>query len=149
VKAEVKQRLKDAWRRLRGGELTPTRAALSVAIGIAIGVTPLWGLHWVLVLAICLPLRLDAGVAYLAANVSLPFIAPFITTTEIAVGTRIVEGSWPRISPEMVHTIELRSVLGALIVGTGLVAVTGAVVLGGLTYLVTALVRRRRAHASG
>lgn len=146
MKAEAKQRIKDAWRRLRGGELTPTRAALSVAVGIAIGVMPLWGLHWLLVLAICLPLRLDAGVAYLAANVSLPFIAPFITTSEIAIGTRVLEGSWPQITPQMVHTIELRSVLGALVVGTGVVAVTGALVLGALTYAVTALVRRRRAR---
>jgi uncharacterized protein (DUF2062 family) len=146
VKAEAKQRIKDAWRRLRGGELTPTRAALSVAVGIAIGVTPLWGLHWILVLAICLPLRLDAGVAYLAANVSLPFIAPFITTSEIAIGTRLVEGAWPQITPQMVHTIELRSVLGALVVGTGVVAVTGALTLGALTYGITALVRWRRAR---
>jgi uncharacterized protein (DUF2062 family) len=146
VKAEAKQRIKEAWQRLRGGELTPMRAALSVGIGIAIGVMPLWGLHWLLVLAICLPLRLDAGVAYLAANVSLPFIAPFITTSEIAIGARLLEGSWPRITPEMVHTIELRTVLGSLILGTFVVALAGALSLGALTYGVTALVRRRRAR---
>lgn len=146
MKVEAKQRIKHAWRRLRGGELTPWRAALSVAVGIAIGVMPLWGLHWLLVLAICLPLRLDAGVAYLAANVSLPFIAPFITTAEIAIGVRLLEGSWTRITPQTVHSIELRSVLGALIVGTGVVAATGALVLGSLTYAVTTLVRRRRAR---
>jgi uncharacterized protein (DUF2062 family) len=146
VKVEAKQRIKDAWRRLRGGELTPMRAALSVAIGIAIGVMPLWGLHWLLVLAICLPLRLDAGVAYLAANVSLPFIAPFITTSEIAIGARLLEGSWPQITPQMVHTIELRTVLGSLILGTFVVALAGALSLGALTYGVTVLVRRRRAR---
>ena len=90
MKAETRQRLRDAWRRLRGGELTPGRAAASVAIGIAVGVTPLWGVHWALVLAICLPLRLDAGVAYLASNVSLPFFAPFITFAEIAVDARVL-----------------------------------------------------------
>jgi len=146
VKAEAKQRIKDAWRRLRGGELTPARAALSVAVGIAIGVTPLWGLHWALVLGICLPLRLDAGVAYLASNVSLPFFAPFITTAEIAVGARIIAGSWPQITPETVKTIAFREVISELIVGTGVVAVTGASLLGGMTYGITALVRRRRAR---
>jgi uncharacterized protein (DUF2062 family) len=146
VKKEAKERIRDAWRRLRGGELTPWRAALSVAVGIAIGVTPLWGLHWILVLGICLPLRLDAGVAYLAANVSLPFIAPFITTAEIAIGARLLEGTWPQISPEMVHTIDLSTVLGALVIGTGVVATIGAITLGGITYAVTALVRRRRAR---
>ena len=68
----LRARLAAAWRRLRGGELTATRAALSVAVGLAIGVTPLWGLHLILVLAVCLPLKLDAPVAYLAANISIP-----------------------------------------------------------------------------
>lgn len=146
MKKEAKEKLRDAWRRLRGGELTPWRAALSVAVGVAIGVTPLWGLHWILVLGICLPLRLDAGVAYLAANVSLPFIAPFITTAEIAIGVRLLEGSWTQITPQTVHSIDLRSVLGALILGTGVVATAAAIVLGGLTYALTTLVRRRRAR---
>lgn len=144
MKAEAKQRLKDAWQRLRGGQLTPVRAALSVAVGVAIGVTPVWGLHWALVLGICLPLRLDAGVAYLAANVSLPFFAPFITTAEIAVGARIVVGSWPEITPETVKTIEFRTVLRELVVGTAVVATVGAAALGGLTYAITALLRRAR-----
>ena len=144
MKKEAKERIRDAWRRLRGGELTPARAGLSVAVGIAIGVMPLWGLHWLLVLAICLPLRLDAGVAYLAANVSLPFIAPFITTTEIAVGARLLEGYWPQITPQALETIDMRTVLGSLVLGTAIVAVTGAAVLGSLTYGITALVRRRR-----
>jgi uncharacterized protein (DUF2062 family) len=146
VKKEAKERIRDAWRRLRGGELTPWRAALSVAVGIAIGVTPLWGLHWILVLAICLPLRLDAGVAYLAANVSLPFIAPFITTAEIAIGARVLEGTWPQITPQMLPTIDLSTVLGALVIGTGVVATIGAITLGSVTYAVTTLVRRRRAR---
>jgi len=143
-KEEAKQKIRDAWRRLRGGELTPARAGLSVAVGIAIGVMPLWGLHWLLVLGICLPLRLDAGVAYLASNISLPFIAPFITSTEIAVGARLLEGSWPQITPQALEKTDLKTVLGALVVGTGVVAVTGAALLGGLTYGITALVRRRR-----
>jgi uncharacterized protein (DUF2062 family) len=145
VKAEAKQRIRDAWRRLRGGDLTPARAAFSVAVGIAIGVTPLWGLHWLLVLGVCLPLRLDAGVAYLASNVSLPFIAPFITSTEIAVGARVLTGTWPEITPRMLERIELRTMLGELVIGTVVVAVTGALLLGGATYVITRIVRRTRA----
>lgn len=146
MKVEAKQRLKDAWRRLRGGELTPARAGLSVAVGIAIGVMPLWGLHWLLVLAICLPLRLDAGVAYLAANISNPFFAPFITSSEIAIGVRLLEGSWPQITPQALRETDPKTVLGALVVGTCVVAVTGATVIGALAYGITALVRSIRSR---
>lgn len=144
MKPTKRERVRQAWRRLRGGELTPARAAASVAVGIAIGVMPLWGVHWLLVLAVCLPLRLDAGVAYLAANVSLPFIAPFITFAEIAVGARLLEGTWPTMSPEDVKSIDPKTVLGALALGSVIVAAAGAAVGGAAAYALTALVRRRR-----
>ena len=50
------------------------RAAASVAIGLADrSATLLYGLHFWIVVAICVPLKLDAALAYLAANISLPF----------------------------------------------------------------------------
>lgn len=136
--------LRAAWRRLRGGELTPGRAAASVAVGLAIGVTPLWGVHWAIVLAVCLPLRLDAGVAYLASNVSLPFIAPFITFAEIEVGSRILRGAWMTLTREEAVKLDPRTIIGELVVGTLVVAVVASATGAALAYGVTSLVRRRR-----
>lgn len=147
MKPEARRRLREAWQRLRGGELTPRRAAASVAVGIAVGVTPLWGVHWAIVLAVCLPLRLDASVAYLASNVSLPFFAPFITFAEIAVGARVLHGRWPALRPETTAAVSLRSVVAELACGIPIVALGGAIAGGALAYGLTALVRRRRAAA--
>jgi len=61
-----------------------------VAVGLIIGMTPVFGLHWLIVIGVCVPLRLDAGVAYLAANISLPFIAPFITFAELETGAFVL-----------------------------------------------------------
>jgi uncharacterized protein (DUF2062 family) len=140
--AKARERARDAWRRLRGGELTPRRAAASVALGLAIGVTPLWGLHWLIVLAICLPLRLDAGVAFLASNVSLPFIAPFITFAELEVGARVVKGAWLAMRPEDVRALRLSSMMIEMITGTALVALASAALGGATTYAIVALRRR-------
>jgi uncharacterized protein (DUF2062 family) len=82
----LEAKLASAWRRLRGGELTPLRAALSVAAGLAIGVTPAYGAHILLVLAVCVPLGLDVPVSYLAANVSIPPLAPFLWLIEVQLG---------------------------------------------------------------
>ncbi len=127
-------RVRAAWERLRGGELTPWRAASSVALGLAIGVTPLWGVHFLLVFAACVPLRLDARVSYLASNISLPFLAPFITMSEIQLGALTRAG----------HTlpVERASLLahGAgpyvldLAVGTAILALLAAIVGGALTW---------------
>ena len=97
---ERKELARQAWRRLRGGELTPWRAALSVGVGLVIGMTPAFGLHWLIVIAVCVPLRLDTGVAYLAANISMPFIAPFITFAEVETGALLLHGRFMAIEPE-------------------------------------------------
>jgi uncharacterized protein (DUF2062 family) len=140
----TKEKLRDAWRRLRGGDLTPGRAAASVAIGLAIGVTPLWGVHWLLVLAICVPLRLDGGVAFLASNVSLPFIAPFITFAELEVGSLLVRGHWLGMTAAEARSIVLTTVLAEVGVGTLVMMVGSAIVGGALAYAMVAWRRRAR-----
>jgi uncharacterized protein (DUF2062 family)/2-polyprenyl-3-methyl-5-hydroxy-6-metoxy-1,4-benzoquinol methylase len=88
----VKAFLLGLWQRLRGTPGSPVRAAAAVALGLFIGCQPLYGLHIVLVLAVCLPLRLDAVLAYLAANISNPFVAPFLIFCEVEAGAYLTTG---------------------------------------------------------
>lgn len=120
---------------MRGGSLSPVRAALSVAIGLAIGVTPLYGFHLLIVLAICLPLRLDAAVSYIAANISLPFIAPFIVFAEIEMGARLLTGEWLALSLDEIGRHGAARFGRELLWGTFALAPLLAVVGGGLTYV--------------
>lgn len=136
--------MRDAWKRLRGGELTPRRAAASVAIGLLIGATPLYGLHLVLVVGVCLPLRLDAPVAYLAANVSNPFIAPFINFAEIETGSFLRTGHAADISVEALRANGIGPYLRDVVLGTLAFAPGLAAVGGALTWAGVALVRRLR-----
>ena len=77
---------------MRGGKFEPWRAAFSVGVGLFIGVQPLYGLHLLLCIAVCVPLRLDALVAYAAANISNPLFAPLIVIAELQIGSMIVDG---------------------------------------------------------
>jgi uncharacterized protein (DUF2062 family)/16S rRNA G1207 methylase RsmC len=109
---------------LRGGELSAGRAAVSVAIGLFIGSLPIYGLHLPLCLALCLPLRLDVLVAYVAANISNPLIAPFLISAEIQLGSLLLRG-------ELVpFDVERAKELG--IAGFAAQAAVGSVVLGGV-----------------
>ena len=117
--------------RLRGGRFEPLRAGFSVGVGLFIGAQPLYGLHLPLCLAICVPLRLDALLAYAAANISNPLLAPLIVLSEIQLGSLVVYG---RVLP--IHMSQLKgSNIGHLAVQLGLGAVLLGVVLsiaGGL-----------------
>jgi uncharacterized protein (DUF2062 family) len=142
---ERKELARQAWRRLRGGELTPWRAALSVAVGLVIGMTPAFGLHWLIVIAVCVPLRLDTGVAYLAANISMPFIAPFITFAEIETGALLLHGSFIAVGPSDLQKTGFGTLVAELVVGTAALAPLVGALGGSLAYAVVAWRRRRRA----
>jgi uncharacterized protein (DUF2062 family)/SAM-dependent methyltransferase len=135
----VRARIRAAWERLGGGATTPWRAASSVAVGLAIGVTPLWGVHLPLVLAVCVPLRLDARIAYLAANISLPFIAPLLTVAEIEIGALVRSGHALGVDRAALHAHGLAAFAGDLAVGTLVLAPSLALVGFGLTFAAGAM----------
>jgi len=121
-----REELKRAWRDLQGEDLSPTRLALAVAIGLFIGSQPVFGLHLVLVLVVCLKLRLHAVLAYAAANISNPFFAPVLLTAEVQVGGRVRTGAWLRLDREIeagyraLFDFAGYMLIGAPLVGLGL-----------------------------
>jgi uncharacterized protein (DUF2062 family)/SAM-dependent methyltransferase len=88
----VRRTLARVWRRLRGRRQSPARVALAVGSGLFIGCLPVYGLHFFLCLLWCLPLGLDFVATYLAANISNPFVAPFLVTLEVEVGSLVITG---------------------------------------------------------
>lgn len=120
------------WRRLRGGRLTRRRAAGSVAAGLFIGSLPLFGLHFPLCVAVCVPLSLDLVTAYVAANISNPFFAPFLIAAEVQVGALILEGHFVPFSIEQARATGVsgfvaQAAVGSLVTGAAL-ALLGAAV---------------------
>lgn len=138
----LRDRALRVWQRLRGGELTPGRLAASVALGLFIGVQPAYGLHLVLCLALCLPLRLDFVTTYLAANVSIAPLAPFLLVLEVELGALVLTGRLAPFSLEAARQASLagfatHAMLGALLFGLGL-----ALVGGGVTWALAWRLRR-------
>lgn len=124
------------WRILRGGRLTPKRAALSVALGLFVGVTPLYGLHFFLVVGVGLWLRLDVPLAYMAANISVPPMAPLLALVEIQLGALLRTGALSRISRSDITAQGALTFAKDLWLGTALFAPAIAAFGGSVTYLV-------------
>ncbi|MCA9639448.1 MAG: DUF2062 domain-containing protein [Polyangiaceae bacterium] len=134
---------KRLYRRLRGGTLTPARAALSVGVGVFIGCLPLYGLHLPLCALVCLPLRLDLVTCYLAANISNPFFAPFLLIAEVELGSRLLHGAAAELDrtrplAEIAARFASELAVGAPLVGLGLALVFAAIAFK--------LVERQRSH---
>ena len=133
--------MRGVWRRLRGGELTAARAAASVAVGLAIGVTPLYGMHFFLVLAVCLPLRLDFPLSYLAANISIPLIAPFLTVAELEIGSFVLTGQALPMTLALVKAQGVSHLVKEMAVGTLVFSPAMGALGGAITFVLVRVVR--------
>ncbi|HXU29137.1 MAG TPA: DUF2062 domain-containing protein [Thermoanaerobaculia bacterium] len=111
--------------RLRTEGEAPARQAAAIGVGLFIGCSPFYGFHFPLCVFAARVLRLSQLKTYLASNVSLPFIAPFLFYAEVEVG-RFLRGA----PPLALHPAQLKDIplgrfgadllLGALAVGTTL-----------------------------
>jgi uncharacterized protein (DUF2062 family)/trans-aconitate methyltransferase len=138
----LRRTLSRIWRRLRGERQSPARVALAVALGLFIGCLPVYGLHFVLCLLICLPLGLDLVLAYLVANISNPLVAPFLITLEVEIGSLLSTGHHAAFTLERARQTGIlgfafQAALGSVVVGLVLGALGSAIAY--------AIARRRRA----
>ncbi len=138
----LREELRRVWCDIRGGDLSPARIGLSVALGAFIGCLPIFGLHLPIVLLLCLRLRLDGALAYLAANISNPFFAPFIFTAEVQLGAWLLLGEVPSLASRVELMEALKSFPKFLAVGAPIVGLGAAAVLGPFAFVVTAAKRR-------
>ncbi|HEX3854191.1 MAG TPA: DUF2062 domain-containing protein, partial [Polyangiaceae bacterium] len=120
------------WRRLRGTRQSPSRVALSVAIGLFIGCLPVYGAHFLLCSLICLPFGLDLLLCYLVANISNPLVAPFLITLEVELGSLVTTGKHAAFTLARARQTGFlgfiwQAGVGSVFVGSGL-AVLGAAV---------------------
>jgi len=76
----------------------PEHIALGVAIGVFIGVTPLYGFHTVIaiMMAILIP-RTNKIAILIGSNISIPPTAPFISWGGYEIGRRILGHEYPAI----------------------------------------------------
>jgi len=145
----LRRNLARIWRRLRGVRQSPARIALAVGSGLFIGCLPVYGLHFLLCLLWCLPLGLDFVATYLAANISNPFVAPFLVTLEVEVGSLVTTGhhaafTLARAKQTGILGFAVQAAVGSLFVGAALAAI-GA---GTAYWLARKQHRARAAHGA-
>ncbi len=121
----------------------PHEIALGVAIGVFIGIMPLYGFHTLLfMLAAFLIPRVNKIAIFLGTNISLPLTAPFITWAGYTIGRGMLRGGYPALNMDTLRHLKLEDIprfftplfFGSLLLGAG-----AAVVF----YVITLLVARK------
>jgi len=122
----VKKRLKEVFIKLLHFNNTPHEIALGIAIGVFIGILPLYGLHTVLVIVAALLVRPANKIAMLVGtNISLPPTIPFITWAGYEIGRVVFRDDLPPlgwlgfkdITLKKIAALYLPLLLGSIILG--------------------------------
>ncbi|MDR6515219.1 DUF2062 domain-containing protein [Chryseobacterium camelliae] len=105
--------------------------AFSVALGVFVGLCPLWGFHTLLVISLSVLFKLNKVLAFMASNVSLPPFIPFIIAASLFLGAPFVQGDSSilnhELNFELVKNHLLQYVIGSFILAAILSAVSGVV----------------------
>ncbi len=125
------KKLKDKFMVLVKINNTPKHIALGVAIGVFIGVTPLYGFHAVIVIIMAMLIPSTNKIAiFIGSNISVPPTAPFISWGGYEIGRRILGHKYPAIgwaSLKHFRYGEIREILFPLFLGSFILGLFAAV----------------------
>src|SRR5438105_9958506 len=108
---DVSVRLRRFFQGLRTEGAGPLRETAAVALGVFIGCLPLYGLHLAICWVVGFLLGLNRLKMYFAANVSNPFVAPWLVFAEVQIGAWVRRGAFHAITRDSIAAAGL-SVLG-------------------------------------
>lgn len=118
----VSVQLRRLFQGLRTEGAGVVRETAAVALGVFIGCLPLYGLHLAICWVVGFLLGLNRLKMYFAANVSNPFVAPWLVFAEVQIGAWVRRGAF--------HAITRDSIASAGLAVLGVDALVGSVFVG-------------------
>lgn len=129
---------------LLGSDDSAEKKSLSIALGVFIGLSPLWGFHTLSVIFLAVFLRLNKVIAFAFSNVSLPPFIPFIVFGSLKLGSWILGEQFVLTISEIDPSVELMKHLKSYIVGSLALSVIMSIVAGLTGYAILMLFDRKK-----
>lgn len=121
------------------------KKAFSIALGVFIGIVPVWGLQTAIVLFLAYVLRLNKLIAFAFSNVSIPPMIPFIVFASLYLGGFAVNNTHP-ITDFSVESIKQNFV--QYLVGSVILATVSAIVAGTSGYILLSAFNKPKQHGN-
>jgi len=122
--------LRRLYMTLRTEHRTPGKVAFGVGVGVFVGCSPLWGLHFPLCVLLATIFRLNRMIVYAGAYAGNPLTAAPILFAELQIGHRLLHHAWLPVTLADVETLGLGGVVlnlivGSVVIGSALGALAG------------------------
>lgn len=123
---------------------SPRKKALSIALGVLIGLSPLWGFHTIIVIFLAILFKLNKLIAFAFSNISLPPFIPFVLYASSKVGQFITGQHLTYTMEEMTKNFEVLEHLEIYIIGSLALSTSSALVLGLLAYVFLSVFEKKK-----
>ncbi len=123
---------------------SPRKKALSIALGVFIGLCPLWGFHTVIVLSLAVLFKLNKVIAFTFSNVSLAPFIPFVLYASLRTGTFITGEDLTYTFESSIADFELITHLKTYLIGSLTLSILAATIFGILGYFMLSIFDRKK-----
>lgn len=103
--------------------------AFSIALGVFIGLSPVWGFQTVLTISLAVLFKLNKVLAFMSSHISFPPFIPFVIAASLFMGAPFVDGDTNFLSHELnfdlVKNHLLQYIIGSFILATSVSTILG------------------------
>ena len=127
-----------------GSNESPLKSAQAMALGVFIGLTPLWGFHTILVLSLAVLFKLNKAISFAFTNVSFPPFIPFTVYAGIMIGNYVLGEPTDYSFADFEENFEFVKSLKTYVVGSFILASVMSVMVGIVAYLLLFLYAKKK-----
>ena len=127
-----------------GSNESPLKSAQAMALGVFIGLTPLWGLHTILVLSLAILFKLNKVISFAFTNVSFPPFIPFTVYASIMIGTQVLGEPTDYSFADFEQNFEFVKSLKTYVVGSFILAFVASIIVGLFSYFLLSLYNKKK-----
>jgi uncharacterized protein (DUF2062 family) len=119
---------------------SPSKKALSIALGIFIGTSPFWGFQGILALTLAAAFKLNKAIAFAFSNISVPPLIPIIVYVSYKLGNWVFGTEEINFDMEnFTANIKLLENIEEYLVGSLLLGLISAISFGSVGYIILKL----------
>ena len=127
-----------------GSNESPLKSAQAMALGVFIGLTPLWGLHTILVLSLAILFKLNKVISFAFTNVSFPPFIPFTVYASIMIGNQVLGEPTDYSFADFEQNFEFVKSLKTFVVGSFILAFVASIIVGLVSYFLLSLYNKKK-----
>lgn len=118
---------------------SPKKKALSIALGLFIGLSPIWGFHTIMVIFLAIFLKLNKVIAFVFSNISLPPFIPLVLWMSLQTGNWVLGIETHYQLDGLIENFDMLQNLKAYLIGSLTLSISFAIVFGSLGYIIFSL----------